>query len=432
VPQPAPTVVANRAIGRVENGALERVVGRIGLFALGTWYTLGSGIASSVTVGDVVVLLLLPVWLRTLSGYRAARLLMCTTAVALVSGLALSAWARPDHSVSSGITADAVMLLFGTVCGAGFVVWARAMLSVAQIGIWYGLGLLTQVALQHALTLTTDGWKHGFAVAAGVLALAVASTSRWRRTSEGVALVALAGVSISLDSRSYLATFLLTLMVVIWQSRPRLLSHPASWTWTAGLLGGLAVGIYYLGTTLLVNGYLGRAAQARSVEQIHAAGSLILGGRPELGATLALLKYQPWGFGAGVIANWHDIMVAKIGLAKLNYDPNNGYVDKFMFGGQIELHSTMGDIWANFGLAGLLVVVLIAFLVVRGLAQSISERTGIALLVFLCWWTLWNLAFSPFLSAAPSLVLALGLVLPPRATASPDQPSPLRRQGESP
>jgi hypothetical protein len=401
------------------NSWLEKAVARAGLFALGTWYALGSGIASSVTVGDVVSLLFVPVWIGTLRSYRGASVLVCTGVAALGSGLALSLWARADHTVSTGVAADAAMLLLGIICGAGFVLWSRGVLSASQIGIWYGLGLLTDVARRHNLTMTPDGWKHGFAVAVGVLLLALAHRRTGRRVTEIAALVALAGISINLDSRSYFATFLLTLLVVVWQMRPRLLSHRASWTWTAGLLGGLAIGIYYLGSTLLVNGYLGRAAQSRSVQQIDTAGSLILGGRPELGATFALFNDRPWGYGTGVIANAHDLSIAKAGLAKLHYDPNNGYVDKYMFGGQIELHSTIGDVWANFGIVGLLLIALIAFLVVRGLAESISERSGSALLIFLCWWTLWNLTFSPFLSAAPSLLLALGLVLPRRVKTLP-------------
>jgi hypothetical protein len=85
-----------------------------------------------------------------------------------------------------------------------------------------------------------------------------------------------------------------------------------------------------------------------------------------------------------------------------------------MFGGQIELHSMVGDVWAGFGIVGLLFLAAVAYIVISGLLRSIATRIGSALLVFLCWWTLWNLMFSPLLSAAPSLLLALGLVLPPR------------------
>ena len=412
----SPDVIAS-AFTAADNW-IEKAVARAGLFALGIWLALGSGLASSVTLGDVAVLFLAPIWIPALGKYRGAPLLAGVGLIAAASGLALSVSARVDHSVSTGLAADAVMLLIGVVFGAGFVLWTRGVLTVSQIGVWYGLGLLTDVARRHFLTLTTDGWKHGLAVAFGVLLLALAYRARWRRAAEVAALLFLAGLSVSLDSRSYFATFLLTLLVTVWQMRPRSLSHRASWTWTAALLGGLAIGIYYLGSTLLVNGYLGRAAQARSVQQIDTAGSLILGGRPELGATLALFKDRPLGYGAGVVANAHDIGVAKAGLAALHYDPNNGYVDRYMFGSQIELHSTLGDVWANFGMAGLLLIALIAFLVIRGVAQSIAERSGSALLIFLCWWTLWNLTFSPFLSAAPSLLLALGLVLPPRVKSA--------------
>ena len=417
-----PTVAVpsgSTALAEAANRWLEKAVARAGLFSLGTWFAIGAGVASSVTIGDIVAILLVPIWITSLRRYRGAVLFACAGLLALASGLALSKWARIDHNVSSGIAASALMLLLGIICGAGFVLWSRGVLTVSQIGVWYGLGLLTDVARRHHLALTTDGWKHGFAVAAGVLVLAVAHRMKLRRTAELVALAALAILSIGLGARSYFATFLLTLMVIAWLNRPRTLSHRASWTWTAALLGGLAIGIYYLGSTLLVNGYLGRAAQAKSVEQIDTAGSLILGGRPELGATLALFKERPWGFGAGVIANSHDIGVAKAGLADLHYDPNNGYVDRFMFGGQIELHSTLGDVWANFGIAGLLLIALIALLVVRGLALSIAEGTGSALLVFFAGGRLWNLTFSPFLSAAPSLLLALGLALPRRVKSAP-------------
>ena len=96
-------------------------------------------------------------------------------------------------------------------------------------------------------------------------------------------------------------------------------------------MAALGLAVYYLGTTLLVDGYLGEAAQAKSVAQIDAAGSLIAGGRPELAATLALLGADFRGFGLGAIANYHDVLVAKTGMASINYDPNNGYVERYLF-----------------------------------------------------------------------------------------------------
>jgi hypothetical protein len=249
---------------------------------------------------------------------------------------------------------------------------------------------------------------------------ALVRSPRKRATAELVGLAALGLLSLVLDSRSYLATFLLTFTLVVWQHRSARTTGRRSWVLVALFIAALAVSMYQLGTSLLVNGYLGHDAQARSVEQIRQAGSLILGGRPELGASVALFEYQPTGFGAGVIANAADVHAAKVGLAQLNYDPNNGYVDQFMFGGQIELHSMVGDLWAHFGLVGLALCVTFAFFVFRGLATAVARRSGTALVYFLCWWTLWNVFFSPFLSAAPILLPALGFVLAKKSAGGAD------------
>jgi hypothetical protein len=82
-----------------------------------------------------------------------------------------------------------------------------------------------------------------------------------------------------------------------------------------------------------------------------------------------------------------------------------------MFGGQIELHSMIGDLWAHFGLAGLALCLLFGFLVVRGMAGAVADRSGSALVYFVCWWTLWSMFFGPFLATAPVLLAALGFTL---------------------
>lgn len=399
----------------------ESTLAQAGTFLLGLWYPLGSGVASSTTAGDLLLLVLIPLWWLGLRRARGGTVLLALSGVAMVSGLVLTEFAKQDHTVSFGIAADALMLVFGVVAGAGFLLWARDSVPVARLGLAYGLGLLVQAAVSGQLAFTSYAWKNGLGIAAAVLLLSAALTARSataRLIAELTALAALALLSVVLDSRSYLGTFLLTIILVVWQRRPARTSGRRSWVWVAAFMAALAVGMYQLGTSLLVNGYLGRGAQARTVAQIHQAGSLILGGRPELGATMALFGYQPTGFGAGVIANSADVRAAKIGLAQLNYDPNNGYVDKFMFGGQIELHSMIGDLWAHFGLAGLALCLLFGYLVFRGLAGAVADRSGSALLYFLCWWTLWNVFFSPFLSAAPILLPALGFALRKRSRAS--------------
>ena len=64
----------------------------------------------------------------------------------------------------------------------------------------------------------------------------------------------------------------------------------------------------------------------------------------------------------------HDVQVAKAGMLHVDYDPENGYVEHFLFGTKIELHSTLGDLWAYAGPAGILLagVCLVLLLTVPG------------------------------------------------------------------
>ena len=388
----------------------EAALAAVLLVLIGTRLHAGSatGVLGGFTVGGVLALFAIPMWAPALREYKGARTLFILGLFTLMSGVVLSQLAKPTHSVGRGFSVDDAMLMVDVLTGIGVVLWSRLHLSLAWLGFWYGLGMAISIVVSPQNGTTLSPWKSGIAVALAAVLLSIVN-QRGHKVREFAALIVLAFLSVANDSRSYFATFLLAAMLVAWQGRPQVMSKRASWTWTAGLMGGLAVVIYYLGTTLLVGGYLGKAAQARSVSQIDASGSLILGGRPELAATIALFKHYPMGFGIGVGPTPAEILVAKGGMASINYDPNNSYVEQFMFGGHFELHSTAGDIWAHFGLMGLVLVAYIAFLVLRGLAQAISRRQGSGLLLFLSCWTLWNVLFSPFLAAASTMILAVGL-----------------------
>ena len=71
-----------------------------------------------------------------------------------------------------------------------------------------------------------------------------------------------------------------------------------------------------------------------------------------MAATRALFVHDPLGFGLGIIPSLTDITVAKTGMSAINYQPDNGYVERYMFGTQFEVHSVTGDLWALFGIPG--------------------------------------------------------------------------------
>ena len=385
-------------------GSLEIIAGAGFLVQLGLRQQVHSGL----TTGFFLAFLTLPVWVVALRRFSGARMVFLLGLLAVACGLMLSRYSSTTHQINTVDRTGQTVFLLGTLCGAGLIMWARSIFTIPQIGFWFGAGAVMGAAAGFSAN-QGNAWKFVWAVPVAILVLSLGGVKKRRR--EVLILGVLAVVSILSDSRSYFATFLLTALIVVWQVRPRLRLKPASWVWTASLVAALAAATYYLGSTLLVSGYLGQNAQVRSIAQIRTSGSLILGGRPELAATIALMRYHPLGFGVGVVPTPQDILVAKSGLNDINYNPNNGYVDRFMFGGHFELHSTFGDLWANWGIFGLALAAAVAVLVVRAMSRAVASREASALMLFLSIWTLWNLLFSPLAAAEPTLMLTLGTVL---------------------
>ena len=145
--------------------------------------------------------------------------------------------------------------------------------------------------------------------------------------------------------------------------------------------------------------------------QDELAGSMIVGGRPEMAATWALMQYRPAGFGSGAIASNQDLMVAKSGMWEINYDPNNGYVENYMFGDGIKLHSVIGDMWAYYGFSGVALAVLITTLLVHALFIRLATGTASGLVIFLICTALWNIPFGPLWSSTPILAATIGVAL---------------------
>jgi O-antigen ligase len=220
------------------------------------------------------------------------------------------------------------------------------------------------------------------------------------------------------DSRSELAILLLVLLVVLWDLRPRTPGRRGNVGWTLLGLGGLALVVYQAGQALILEGYLGDSTRQRTEAQLDEAGSVIAGGRPELGAAIALFRHHPWGFGSGTLPNLMDVQVAKTGMAALNYDPENGYVERYMFGTSFELHSVLGDLWTRFGIIGILLTVALLVVLLHGAGSAVADRTVVGLVVYVVVKSLWNLPFSPVFSAVPLLMLAIAMCLVPADRAS--------------
>ena len=74
--------------------------------------------------------------------------------------------------------------------------------------------------------------------------------------------------------------------------------------------------------------------------------------------------------------------MAKRGMAALGYDPENGYVENFMFGGRIELHSGVMDMWAAASIPGGLLLLLIAGMALTAMMRDLGRLKATPWLFF--------------------------------------------------
>lgn len=380
-------------------------------------------VVQEVVPGLIVAVVLLPVWLPALRRFVGARLLLGLGVLALLNGAWLTVWSSADHEISSGLATSTSLVLAGLLGGVGVVLWARTLLPAPWVGIWLGLGALA-AAVARPDTWGVNPWKFALAVPVSIIVLSAARLWR-RRTVDVGALVVLALFSATQDSRSAFALYLVAAALLLWQAVPsRVKGEASSWRrrlQVLAVMGAVVAATYNLGVSLILEGHLGESAQQRTLDQIRTSGSLLLGGRPELAATVALMQERPLGFGPGTLPSPSDVATAKTGMSTIHYDPDNGYVERFMFGTQFRLHSVVGDLWAAFGIAGAALALAILVLVVLALAGAVTAKQASGMTVWLTFLTAWNLMFGTLNGSTTAFVAVLGLALLQRGT-SPEDP----------
>jgi len=378
------------------------------------------------TAGDLMVIATFPLWFPVTKRYLGTRTWLFLGLLCIPVGLVLSTLNAVDHQIRLGTSATSTILLLSLLFSVGFMLWAKERLSQGALVASFGLGLLLGISTTSAL-FSTNPWKFGYSLPVSILALGLAQMSK-RRGSELLVAIALCIVSTLTDARSAFALFLLTAALLAWQMRPKVSSRKGSAFRAVAGIGIIAVVVYNLGQALILDGFLGKATQQRTVQQISDSGSLILGGRPEIAATANLMRVNPLGFGSGTIPNYNDIRAAKQGMAYIGYDPNNGYVEKWMFGHGYALHSTFGDLWAIYGFVGLVFVGFMLALVLRRLGTALVARAASGALIFASALTMWNIFFAPFYSGLRMLILVMALALIAKPAPPPDPLARPRRR----
>lgn len=369
---------------------------------------------ASAPIGVLGALAAAPMWLPSLRHYRGAIVLSIGLLVATAWGAALTVRESPfNGGTSTNNLLENSFLLILILTGSGVLMWSREHLSDRSIGVAVGLGFLLTNILNGTASHSVNPWKFGLAIPVSIIALALVSDSRrWQPTFAALTLLALANVV--LDSRAAFAICALAALLFMaqrhWSVRTGASIRARAVSLLLAALAAAAA-LYQVASHLLMAGYLGEEAQQRSIMQEELSGSMIVGGRPEMAATWALMQHRPAGFGSGAIPSTEDVMVAKSGMWGINYQPDNGYVENYMFGGGFELHSVIGNMWVYFGVVGLLLSLFMAGLLIHALFIRLATGTASGLVIFLTALSLWNILFGPLWGSSRILAITLGLAL---------------------
>lgn len=395
---------------------LERGVACVVLFLVAARFDVGLRLTS----GTVCMVLCVPLWLSGMRSNRLSRLVTGGCVLAAASGYYLAVNAEPSRSVDHKDLFLATSTILVIAASVAFVVWSRRILSVAEVSFVFALGLLVGRLVNQGVS--DNPWKFTYQLPVTVMLVAVSLHLRkpWLQVA---VLAYCAYVSSENDGRSAFLSLALSAAIIALQ-HGRVVRNLIPRRWWAGLLVLVLVGSlgYNTAESFILDGGLGAETQARSKLQLEQSGSLILGGRPELAATVGLMQNNPVGYGAGVEPSLYDIDTAKTAMAASGYPPDNGYVESYMFGGDFELHSLVGDLWAVYGLGGIVLLLLFAGLTIVGLSYLLVERRLDGVVLSLGVSFFWDLAFSPIFSSTLPLILFVGLLCAsfPRPAVSDD------------
>lgn len=379
-------------------------------------------------IGTLLALAMLPVTLSAVRRYRGATLIASLSLAAAASGILLTLIHAADHATNTGPMVVEALRLLGIGVGIVSLLWARSVIGLSRVAFAYGAGALISAFATGINDLNV--WKFSLSVPIVLMVLSLPIVMR-TVARQFIALVVLAALSAIWDSRSLASTLLIGAALLLIKRSPD--SRRGASAWTVVLqIAVIGVGGFYALQAAIVEGVLGEEIQERTQAQIATSGGVLTGGRPELGASFALLRANPFGFGTGTEPSFHDIGIAKEGMASLGYNPlHNGYVDRYMFGTKFEVHSLLGDLWLLGGLLGAAFAVAVLVFVIYGMAKSIAIGTAVGVSLFLGVRTVWDFFFSPIGTTFFTVALCLALLLPEirRQTERDPVALPVRQTG---
>lgn len=367
-----------------------------------------------VTFGIALSALLLPLTFAQVWKTRLLRWAVMLFAASVAGGALLVLF----DSAGRERRANWVTALTLPVAAALTIILVRAAvtrLGIAKTAVAYGLGCLLSPMIE-GLRLDDPWWvKTNLAWAFTVVMFAVVEGSR-RVVVDVILLIASFAVAIYAEYRGMMLFVAIGFVILVASRRPRRADRAQR---RPLLRFGLLLGAFLLTSQLFEHaaftGLLGDDVQRKSIEQVVRGGTLLGGARIETPAALALFLANPLGYGPGLVADSELVGIVFSAIGSAQYTLSDGvvaYVNRYMLGDPIRLHSVIGDLWFNFGLAGLAAsaILLVGSLTILYRAGEVAGSVGLRTVLAI--WAVWDCLFSPIYSNLLPLSFVVALLYP--------------------
>lgn len=381
-----------------------------------------SPISANLTVGGAISLALAPVTFPAIWRNARGRWLMITILTLVPTGWLVAQNALlqdKGRSFSTGLFLYQTALTVGLVASVAGAYWCITKLGLQRFLLLSFAGLLAAALSAYQ---PVNPWKYGLALPITMLALLL--LARNRLLLGLIVAPFLAAVSVAADYRSWTAFLAIASVIVVFVRsnwKPPSGSRVASLGFVVVAAAGLvAVAVTQASTA----GLLGEYLKQRTAEQLEASnGNLLLGGRPEWGAAIALWRENPLGIGVGVTPSFEDFWLAirsmPLGSRGLQEISN---VAKSFQQGQLNFHSTFWTFWGVYGFAGVVFSILVLLYFAHATMMTAAKltqpnvRAAVALLMLS---SIWDTLFSPTITAQLAIALATALQILSGPTIAP-------------
>lgn len=345
-------------------------------------------------VGAIAALFLLAIgfFRSTLRSAKDLQSLIVASLLAVAVGLTMRYLLAHDReSLSSGVE---VLTLIGWVTATPAIV-VGAMWCFERVDVYRGFVVLTAGAAASAAINSVDlSWKFGTGLPLTMFGLSLAAGRRpfWTR----LILSMSAAVSAANDART-MALISITVLACTFLSKRRvgwIRTHPKASM--LGISAGFAI-LSYVMVQSMMSGIFGAEIQRRTIDQTSGGRDLLTSGRSEWAASIELFLQSPSGFGTGVTPGDAMQSDALKAVAAVGGDfTATQYWTINVFGERLDLHSNAVNLWAHFGLGGVVVTAVVALIFTRAFPLCVSAVRSLgALPLFSVIAASWDLLFSP-------------------------------------